>query len=88
MKEFFLVVSMVISLLILLTFYRAIYGPALLNRLAGVNVIGTKTVIILLLIGFIYGRIDKLVDISLVYALLNFVATLAVAKYLERKESL
>lgn len=87
MKEFFLVVSMVISLLILLTFYRAIYGPALLNRLAGVNVIGTKTVIILLLIGFIYGRIDKFVDISLVYALLNFVATLAAAKYLERKES-
>lgn len=79
---------MIIGLLVLLTFYRAISGPGLLNRILGVNVIGTKTVIILLLMGFIYGRVDMFVDISMVYAMLNFIATLAAAKYLERKVSI
>ncbi|OGW16573.1 MAG: pH regulation protein F [Nitrospinae bacterium RIFCSPLOWO2_12_FULL_45_22] len=88
MREFFLVASMIIGLLVLLTFYRAISGPGLLNRILGVNVIGTKTVIILLLMGFIYGRVDMFVDISMVYAMLNFIATLAAAKYLERKVSI
>jgi len=88
MREFFLVASMIICLLVLLTFYRAISGPGLLNRILGVNVIGTKTVIILLLMGFIYGRVDMFVDITMVYAMLNFIATLAAAKYLERKVSI
>lgn len=87
MKEFFLVISMIISLLVLLSLYRAIYGPMVLNRIVAVNVIGTKTVIVLLLMGFIYDRVDKFVDISIVYAMLNFISTLAASKYLERKGS-
>jgi len=85
MKEFFLVVGIMITLLALFSSYRAIYGPMVLNRIVGVNVIGTKTVIVLLLIGFIYDRVDMFVDISMVYAMLNFVATIAAAKFLERK---
>lgn len=87
MKEFFLIISMIISLLVLLSLYRAIYGPMVLNRIVAVNVIGTKTVIVLLLMGFIYDRVDKFVDISIVYAMLNFISTLAASKYLERKGS-
>jgi multicomponent Na+:H+ antiporter subunit F len=62
-----------------------VFGPGVFNRLIGGSVIGTKTLIILVLIGFIYRRIDMFVDISLVYALLNFIVTLAAAKYFQRK---
>jgi multicomponent Na+:H+ antiporter subunit F len=62
-----------------------VFGPGVFNRLIGASVIGTKTLIILVLIGFIYRRIDMFVDISLVYALLNFIVTLAAAKYFQRK---
>jgi multicomponent Na+:H+ antiporter subunit F len=69
--------------LVLLCLYRAIYGPTVLNRAAGISAIGTKTLIILLLMGVIYDRIDMFVDISMVYALLNFIGTVVLAKYLE-----
>jgi multicomponent Na+:H+ antiporter subunit F len=69
--------------LVLLCLYRAIYGPTVLNRAAGITAIGTKTLIILLLMGVIYDRIDMFVDISMVYALLNFIGTVVLAKYLE-----
>ncbi len=68
-----------------LCLYRVVFGPGVFNRLIGASVIGTKTLIILVLIGFIYRRIDMFVDISLVYALLNFIVTLAAAKYFQRK---
>jgi multicomponent Na+:H+ antiporter subunit F len=51
----------------------------------GGNVIGTKTMVILALMGFLYKRVDMFVDICLVYALLNFIVTLAAAKYFQRK---
>jgi multicomponent Na+:H+ antiporter subunit F len=64
-----------------------VYGPGIFNRLVGASVIGTKTLIILVLIGFLYGRVDMFVDISLVYAL-NFMVTIAAAKFFQRKGSL
>jgi len=70
---------------VFLCLYRVVFGPGVFNRLIGASVIGTKTLIILVLIGFIYRRIDMFVDISLVYALLNFIVTLAAAKYFQRK---
>jgi multicomponent Na+:H+ antiporter subunit F len=65
-----------------------VYGPGIFNRLVGASVIGTKTLFILVSIGFLYGRVDMFVDISLVYALLNFMVTIAAAKYFQRKGSL
>jgi multicomponent Na+:H+ antiporter subunit F len=55
-----------------------------LNRATGLSAIGTKTLIILLLMGIIYDRIEMFIDISMVYALLNFIGTVVLAKYLER----
>ncbi|MEW6327392.1 MAG: monovalent cation/H+ antiporter complex subunit F [Thermodesulfobacteriota bacterium] len=83
MQQFFLGVSIALSFLVLLCLYRAIWGPFITNRIVGVGAIGTKTLIILLLMGFIYDRVDMFVDISIVYALLNFIGTLAAAKYFE-----
>ncbi len=70
-------------MLVFLVLYRALRGPGVFNRAAAISAIGNKTLIILLIIGALYQRIEMFVDISMVYALLNFVGTLAVAKYLE-----
>ncbi len=85
MVDFFLWVSMILGLLVLACLYRGILGPGIFNRIVAVNVVGTKIVVILTLMGFIYQRVDMFVDTSLAYALLNFIGTLAAAKYLERK---
>lgn len=85
LEGFFLINSLILGFFVLLCLYRVVFGPALFNRLIGANVIGTKTLIILALMGFIYRRIEMFIDISLVYALLNFIVTLAAAKYLQRK---
>jgi multicomponent Na+:H+ antiporter subunit F len=84
MTQFFLIIGLGMCVLVLLCLYRATYGPTILNRAAGISAIGTKTLIILLLMGVIYDRIDMFIDISMVYALLNFIGTVVLAKYLER----
>ena len=84
MNEFFLILAVGMCVLVLLCLYRATYGPNILNRATGLSAIGTKTLIILLLMGIIYDRIEMFVDISMVYALLNFIGTVVLAKYLER----
>lgn len=85
MESFFIAISIILGLFVLLCLYRVVFGPGLFNRLVGASVIGTKTLTLLLLIGFIYRRPDMFVDISLVYALLNFIVTIAAAKYFQRK---
>jgi multicomponent Na+:H+ antiporter subunit F len=85
MSSFFLYFGLGLFSLVLLCLYRGIFGPGVLNRIAAISAIGTKTLIILLLMGFIYNRVDMFVDISMVYALLNFIGTIAAAKYLEIK---
>ena len=75
--------AIAIVLATFLVLYRAIKGPRMYDRALAVNVIGTKTVVILALIGFIYKR-PHFLDIVLVYALMNFIATFAILKYIER----
>jgi multicomponent Na+:H+ antiporter subunit F len=84
MTQFFLVVGIGMCVLVLFCLYRATYGPTILNRAAGISAIGTKTLVILLIMGVVYDRIDMFIDISMVYALLNFIGTVVLAKYLER----
>ncbi len=85
MGDFFLIVSMIMGFLVLVSLYRGIGGPGFLNRIVAINVIGTKIVVIMTVIGFIFQRVELFVDTSLGYALLNFIGTLAAAKYLERR---
>lgn len=59
---------------------RLYAGPTLYDRVLAANSFGTKTVLMIGLIGFLTGRPDFL-DISLLYALLNFIATIAVLKF-------
>ena len=68
--------------------YRAVVGPTILDRLIGVNAIGSKTVALLILIGLIFHRVDMFIDISLAYAMLNFIAVLAASRYFQKKKGL
>ena len=83
MENFYLGVSIFLCFLVLLCLYRVVYGPTIIDRIVGVGAIGTKTLVVLVLMGFIYGRIEMFLDIIMVYAILNFIGTLAAAKYFE-----
>lgn len=83
MENFYLSVSIFLCLFVLLCLYRVVWGPTIIDRIVGVGAIGTKTLVILVLMGFIYGRIEMFLDIIMVYAILNFIGTLAAAKYFE-----
>ena len=66
----------------LLTLVRALRGPTVYDRILAVNMFGTMTVLLLALFGFLNGRPDFL-DIGLIYALINFISTVAALKYRE-----
>jgi len=59
---------------------RLFLGPTLYDRVLAVNAFGTKTVLFLVLFAFIIDRPDA-IDIAILYALINFVATIAVLKF-------
>ena len=63
-----------------LTLIRTMMGPTLYDRVLAVNSFGTKTVLLLGVFGFFTGRADFL-DLAILYALINFVATIAVLKF-------
>ena len=77
-----------LCLMMLISLYRAAFGPTVLDRLIGVNAIGSKTVILLVLIGLIYDRVDMFVDIAMAYAMLNFIAVLATSRYFHKRKGL
>ncbi|MEE8573930.1 MAG: monovalent cation/H+ antiporter complex subunit F [Thermodesulfobacteriota bacterium] len=78
----FSVISWIVLIAIIMVLYRVIKGPRVCDRVLGANAIGTKTVVLLALIGFVYDR-PHFLDIALVYALINFIATIAFLKYRE-----
>ena len=88
MESFFIYISMFMCFLVILVLYRGVAGPTVLDRIISISAIGTKTTIILALMGFIYKRGDMFLDISLAYALLNFIATIAAAKFIRRRKSI
>ena len=64
-----------------LALLRAVAGPTIYDRILAVNSFGTLTVLLLSVIGFLMGR-PEFLDIALVYALINFIGTIAVLKFL------
>ncbi len=65
-----------------LALVRAFLGPTIYDRIAAVNMVGTKTVLLIAVFAFMTGRTD-LLDIALVYALINFIGVVAVLKLVE-----
>ena len=61
---------------------RALMGPTVYDRIAAINMFGTKTVLLIAVFAFLSGRAD-LLDIALVYALINFISMIAVLRLAE-----
>ncbi|MEW6671500.1 MAG: monovalent cation/H+ antiporter complex subunit F [Thermodesulfobacteriota bacterium] len=88
MDNIFLYSGLFLGLLMGLSLYRAVFGPTVLDRIIGANAIGSKTTVLLVLIGLIYHRVDMFVDIALAYAMLNFIAVLAASRYFQKRKGL
>ena len=88
MDTIFMYCSLYLAFLMLLSLYRGIVGPTVLDRMICVNAIGSKTTVVLILIGLLYHRVDMFVDIALAYAMLNFVAVLAASRYFQKRKGL
>ncbi len=65
-----------------LAMVRAVKGPTVYDRVLAVNMFGTKTVLLIAVLGFLTGR-PEFLDLCLVYALINFIGTIAVLKFFE-----
>ena len=87
MEQFFIGASVALCIIIFLALYRAVFGPTAFDRIIGAGFVGTKTTVLLVLIGFIYQRLDMFVDLALVYSILNFIGTLIISKYFLRRPS-
>ncbi len=85
MKTFFLGISVALGIAMILSLYRVLRGPTIFDRLTGLGLIGTKTIVLLVLMGFLTDRVGIFVDIALAYGLISFVGVLSLAKYFERK---
>jgi multicomponent Na+:H+ antiporter subunit F len=88
MNTLFLTSSLILIILMVMMVYRIITGPTVIDRIVAVNVIGTKSIVILILIGILFNRIDMFVDIAIGYGLLNFIASIAAAKYFKRHKKI
>jgi len=61
---------------------RGYLGPTVADRMLAINVVGTKTLVVLCLLAFVFER-SLFVDVALVYGLLNFVVTIAAGRFME-----
>ena len=78
----FAVAAVGIGIGMTLAMIRALLGPTLYDRVLALNTLGTKTVLLIAVLGFLAGR-PEFLDLALVYALINFIGTIAVLKYFE-----
>ena len=81
MHGLFIAVGIVLFLFMLPALYRVAVGPTVIDRIVAANIIGTKTAVLLIVIGTIFGRVGMFIDFALAYALLNFMASLAAARF-------
>jgi multicomponent Na+:H+ antiporter subunit F len=78
----FVVAMVAILATMALALTRVVLGPTVYDRILAVNMAGTKTILLIAVIGFLTGRPDFL-DLALIYVFLNFIGTIAVLKYVE-----
>ncbi len=81
MEHFFLYSAVILTIIIAVPLYRVLNGPTLFDRLLATNAIATKTIVLIALIGFLFDRIDMFIDITLAYAILGFIGSLIIAKF-------
>jgi len=75
-------VATAVLVVMLLALARAFIGPTLYDRILAVNMFGTKTVLLIAVLSLLSGRGD-LVDVALIYALINFISIIGVLRFFE-----
>lgn len=85
MNKVLIFATLILSITILVCIFRAVKGPTPGDRLISINVVGTKTIILILMVSFIL-RETYFIDVALVYALISFIATVVIANYIKRGE--
>lgn len=83
LENIFIATGIILILATFLCLYRAVVGPSEADRVVAINIIGTKTVVIISLIAFVLKQ-EFFLDVALVYALISFAATVGIAKYMEK----
>ena len=82
MNDVYAAVSVAILVVMAIALARAFSAPTVYDRILGVNMFGTKTVLFIAVGGYLMGRPDFL-DIAIVYALINFIGMVAVLRFFE-----
>ncbi len=78
----------VLFLLFLPLLRQIILGPTAIDRMICVNAIGTKTTVAILLIGIATDNLEMVIDLSLTYALLNYLGSIGAARYLRKHKAI
>jgi multicomponent Na+:H+ antiporter subunit F len=76
----FVVATAAILATMLMALVRAFRGPSVFDRVQAVNMMGTKTVLLIAVTGFLSGRPEWL-DLAILYALINFIGMLALLRF-------
>ena len=84
MSSFLLGITVFIVVLTAIALYRVAVGKTIFDRIIAAGLVGTNGFIILILIGFIFERVNMFIDIAIAYALLNFVIVIVLGKYFDR----
>lgn len=80
------ILMVAVVIIIGLMLQRVFQGPTIYDRMNGLWVIGADTILLLVLFGYIDGRPDMYVDIAISYAILGFICSVIVAKYMGGKD--
>ncbi len=78
----YLVAALAVLIVMAMALVRAFKGPTLFDHILAVNMFGTKTVILVSILGMVAGDTSYL-DIALVYVLINFIGIIAVLRFVE-----
>ena len=84
MNTFLLGITVFIVVLTAVSLYRIAVGKTIFDRIIAAGLVGTNGFIILILIGFLFERINMFIDIAIAYALLNFIIVIVLGKYFDR----
>ncbi|AHL23494.1 MULTISPECIES: cation:proton antiporter [Thermococcus] len=74
--------ALIISIGAFLAILRVLLGPSVPDRVVGVDTLNTLVVAGMVLLGAAYDR-TIYIDIAIVYALLSYIGTLIIARYLQ-----
>lgn len=74
-----------LALLSFVSLYRAIVGPTSADRIVAINVLSTKVTTLIVLLA-LFNNQEAFIDVALVYAMIGFITTVGVSKYLEKRK--